>query len=142
MKQFGLILVILVLMLSVVGTQAQDTVELVMGSWRTEDIEQWDQIIAAFEAVHPEISVSFEPTLNTEYDSALLAALEGGTGPDLITCRPFTSVTTLYDAGYLADVTDVPGMEHFNDVARSGWITDDGSTVFCVPMASVIHGFI
>jgi len=33
-------------------------------------------------------------------------------------------------------------MENFGDVAKSAWITDDGSTVFCVPMASVIHGFI
>jgi raffinose/stachyose/melibiose transport system substrate-binding protein len=27
-------------------------------------------------------------------------------------------------------------------VAKSGWSTDDGSATFCVPMASVIHGFI
>ena len=32
-------------------------------------------------------------------------------------------------------------MENFSDVAKSAWITDDGSAVFCVPMASVIHGF-
>jgi len=33
-------------------------------------------------------------------------------------------------------------MEHFSDVAKSAWSTDDGSDVFCVPMASVIHGFL
>ena len=33
-------------------------------------------------------------------------------------------------------------MENFSDVAKSAWITDDGKTTFCVPMASVIHGFI
>ena len=33
-------------------------------------------------------------------------------------------------------------MENFSDVAKSAWITDDGTNVFCVPMASVIHGFI
>jgi raffinose/stachyose/melibiose transport system substrate-binding protein len=32
-------------------------------------------------------------------------------------------------------------MENFGDVAKSAWITDDGKDVFCVPMASVIHGF-
>ncbi len=32
-------------------------------------------------------------------------------------------------------------MENFSDVAKSAWITDDGKNVFCVPMASVIHGF-
>ncbi len=26
-------------------------------------------------------------------------------------------------------------------MAKSAWVTDDGSDVFCVPMASVIHGF-
>jgi raffinose/stachyose/melibiose transport system substrate-binding protein len=38
-------------------------------------------------------------------------------------------------------LTDLPGLENFGDVAKSAWITDDGQTVFCVPMASVIHGF-
>jgi raffinose/stachyose/melibiose transport system substrate-binding protein len=42
----------------------------------------------------------------------------------------------------LAAVNDVKGMENFGSVARSGWTTDDGKTTFCVPMASVIHGFI
>jgi raffinose/stachyose/melibiose transport system substrate-binding protein len=32
-------------------------------------------------------------------------------------------------------------MENFSDVAKSAWQTDDGATTFCVPMASVIHGF-
>ena len=33
-------------------------------------------------------------------------------------------------------------MANFGDVAKSGWSTDDGAHTFCVPMASVIHGFI
>ena len=33
-------------------------------------------------------------------------------------------------------------MSNFSDVAKSAWQTDDGSATFCVPMASVIHGFI
>ena len=73
---------------------------------------------------------------------ALNAKLEGGTAGDLITCRPFDASLALYDQGYLADLTDLPGMENFSDVAKSAWVTDDGSAVFCVPMASVIHGFI
>jgi len=48
----------------------------------------------------------------------------------------------LFNQGHLASLNDLPGMESFGDVAKSAWITDDGSTVFCVPMASVIHGFI
>ena len=77
-----------------------------------------------------------------EYNAALNAKLEGGTAGDLITCRPFDASLALYDQGYLASLNDLPGMENFGDVAKSAWITDDGSDVFCVPMASVIHGFI
>ena len=33
-------------------------------------------------------------------------------------------------------------MDKFSDVAKAAWSTDDGKTTFCVPMASVIHGFI
>lgn len=32
-------------------------------------------------------------------------------------------------------------MDNFSDVAKSAWQTDDGKTTFCLPMASVIHGF-
>ena len=48
----------------------------------------------------------------------------------------------LFDDGHLADIKDLPGLqESFADVARAAWSTDDGSATFCVPMASVIHGF-
>ena len=34
------------------------------------------------------------------------------------------------------------GMDNFSDVAKAAWQTDDGKTTFCVPIASVIAGFI
>ncbi|MEM9949953.1 MAG: extracellular solute-binding protein [Chloroflexota bacterium] len=141
----SLIVVALVLMsLSVVVAQ-DDVVELTMGSWRTEDIEQWDTIIAAFNEEFPNIQISFEPTLNTEYDSSLQAQLDAGGGPDLITCRPFDISLALYERGYLAPVNelllDADGETAFGPVARSGWIAGDNETVYCVPMASVLHGF-
>jgi raffinose/stachyose/melibiose transport system substrate-binding protein len=142
-----LILLILVAFgLTSFGAFAQDeVVELTMGSWRTEDIEQWDAIIAAFNEAFPNIQVSFEPTLNTEYDSSLRAQLDAGGGPDLITCRPFDISLALYEQGYLASVNglleDENGESAFGPVARSGWIAGDGETVYCVPMASVLHGF-
>jgi raffinose/stachyose/melibiose transport system substrate-binding protein len=67
--------------------------------------------------------------------------LQGGTAGDLIACRPFDASLELFKQGYLTSLNDLPGMENFGDVAKSAWITDDGKDVFCVPMASVIHGF-
>jgi len=116
---------------------------LVIESWRNDDLAIWqDVIIPAFNAHYPNIEVVFAPTAPAEYNAALNAKLEGGSAGDLITCRPFDASLALYDAGYLSSLNDLAGMENFSSVAKSAWITDDNSDVFCVPMASVIHGFI
>lgn len=120
-----------------------EKVTLTIESWRNDDLAIWqDVIIPAFNKHHPDIEVIFAPTAPAEYNGVLNTKLEGGTAGDLITCRPFDASLALFDAGYLASLNDLPGMENFGDVAKSAWITDDGSDVFCVPMASVIHGFI
>jgi raffinose/stachyose/melibiose transport system substrate-binding protein len=117
--------------------------ELVIESWRNDDLAIWeDVIIPAFNAEFPDVKVTFAPTAPAEYNASLQAKLEGGTAGDLITCRPFDASLDLFDAGNLADITNLAGMENFSSVAQSAWITDDGSAKFCVPMASVIHGFI
>jgi raffinose/stachyose/melibiose transport system substrate-binding protein len=128
----------------VVATEAPaaEQVTITIESWRNDDLAIWeDQIIPAFEAKNPNIHVVFAPSAPAEYNGVLNTKLEGGTAGDLITCRPFDASLSLYDKGYLASLNDLPGMENFGDVAKSAWITDDGSNVFCVPMASVIHGF-
>ncbi len=129
-----------------VGGAAQALAEdatLTIESWRNEDLAIWqDKIIPAFNAKYPDIKVVFSPAGSGQYDAALNSKLAGGTAGDLITCRPFDTSLNLYKQGNLADITTLPGMENFSDVAKSAWSTDDGKTTFCVPMASVIHGFI
>ena len=121
---------------------AEDTT-LTIESWRTDDLAIWqDKIIPAFEAKNPGIKIKFSPTNPPEYDAALGAKLEAGSAGDLITCRPFDKSLELYSKGNLADLTSLPGMDGFSPVAKSAWTTDDGKATFCVPMASVIHGFI
>lgn len=122
--------------------QAQK-VTLTIESWRNDDLKIWQEtIIPAFNKTYPDIEVIFSPSAPTEYNAALNTKLEGGTAGDLITCRPFDASLALFQKGYLADLTTLAGMENFGDVAKSAWITDDGKSAFCVPMASVIHGFI
>ncbi len=117
--------------------------ELTIESWRNDDLTLWqDKIIPAFEAAHPGITVTFAPSAPAEYNAVLNSKLDAGSAGDLITCRPFDASLALYEAGHLADLSDLDGMENFSDVAKSAWQTDDGSVTFCVPMASVIHGFI
>lgn len=125
------------------ATQAPaEKVTLTIESWRNDDLSIWtDKIIPAFEAKNPNIHVVFSPGAPAEYNGVLNTKLEGGTAGDLITCRPFDLSLQLFQKGYLASLNGLPGLENFGDVAKSAWITDDGKDVFCVPMASVIHGF-
>lgn len=116
--------------------------ELVIESWRNDDITIWQQvIIPAFNAQHPEITVRFQPTAPAEYNAALNAKLDGGTAGDLITCRPFDASLQLFNRGHLVELTDLEELGNFPETAIAAWSTDDGSATFCMPMASVIHGF-
>ena len=121
---------------------AQD-VQLTIESWRNDDLTIWqDKIIPAFEAKNPGIKVTFAPSAPAEYNAVLNSKLDAGSAGDLITCRPFDASLALYEAGHLADLSDLEAMGNFSDVAKSAWQTDDASATFCLPMASVIHGFI
>lgn len=134
----------LMLSTALIGTAAaaQD-VTLTIESWRNDDLAIWqDKIIPAFEAANPGIKVTFAPTAPAEYNAALNSKLDAGSAGDLITCRPFDASLALYDKGQLADLSGLAAMANFSDVAKSAWQTDDASATFCVPMASVIHGFI
>ncbi len=122
---------------------AQGKSKLTIESWRNDDLKIWrDSILPAFMKKYPNIEVVFSPSAPTEYNAALEAKLKAGTAGDLITCRPFDKSLELFNAKYLDSLNNLPGMKNFSEVAKAAWSTDDGKTTFCVPMASVIHGFL
>jgi raffinose/stachyose/melibiose transport system substrate-binding protein len=130
------------LLTSVSFAHAAD-VTLTVESWRNDDLQIWqEKIIPAFEAKNPGIKIVFSPTAPTEYNASLNAKLDAGSAGDIITCRPFDASLDLFNKKQLTDLTSLPGMENFSTVAKAAWTTDDGKSTFCVPMASVIHGFI
>jgi len=125
------------------GTATAQDVTLTIESWRNDDLAIWqDKIIPAFEAANPGIKLNFRPSAPAEYNAVLNSKLDAGSAGDIITCRPFDASLALFEAGHLADISGIDGMANFSPVAKSGWSTDDASVQFCVPMASVIHGFI
>jgi raffinose/stachyose/melibiose transport system substrate-binding protein len=142
-KMVLLVMLVLALMgLGATVTTAQSSVTITIESWRTDDVNLWDTFIADFNASHPEITVKFEPTKPDQYNGALSAKLGSGTAGDIITCRPFTLSLDMYNQGQLVDLSSLPGMENFSTFAKHAWSTPDDATTFCVPMASVLHGFI
>ncbi|MCC2688249.1 MAG: sugar transporter substrate-binding protein [Rhizobiaceae bacterium] len=141
--RIGFALLVASSMPGAIGIAAAQDKTLTIESWRNDDLAIWqEKLIPAFEKANPGIKVTFAPSAPTEYNAALNAKLDAGAAGDLITCRPFDASLELFNKGHLADLSSLPGMENFSDVAKSAWQTDDGKATFCVPMASVIHGFI
>jgi raffinose/stachyose/melibiose transport system substrate-binding protein len=144
MRKPALVLLAIVPVAVLLGlARGQDKPKLTIESWRNDDLKIWQtQIIPAFNKKYPDIEVTFAPSAPTEYNAALDAKLQAGSAGDLITCRPFDKSLELFQKGQLEDLASLKGMENFSAVARSAWQTDDAKSTFCVPMASVIHGFI
>jgi raffinose/stachyose/melibiose transport system substrate-binding protein len=126
----------------IAGLAAAHAGSLKIESWRNDDADIWNStLIPAFQKHYPDIKIEFSATQPADYDAALNAKLDGGTAGDLITCRPFDRSLQLFQKHELDGVNDLKGLDNFPDVAKAAWSTDDGKTTFCVPMASVIHGF-
>lgn len=138
---FSLVLVaLLVAVLAVPASAQDDTVTLVMGSWRVDDVTQMEAILAAFHEAYPNIEIQFDPTNPPDYNATLQSQFETGTAPDLMYLRSFAVGRQLYDQGFLADISDLPGLhENFTPEALSVWATEDGVN-YGVPMIAVSHG--
>ena len=126
------------------GLSSGSAQTLTLESWQSgqNDLDQWSTIIAAFNEDHPDIQVAFEPTSFDLYDDVLADKLAQGTAGDLITCRPFDVSLEQYNQGYLQSLNDLAGLDNYSDFAKSGWTTDNGAVTYCLPLASVMHGFL
>ncbi|MFD2177371.1 ABC transporter substrate-binding protein [Veronia pacifica] len=116
---------------------------IVIDAWRKDDAIWQQKIIPAFNKHHPEIEVIYRSADDSQpFDQQLQSSLKNGTAGDLITCLPFDGSLKLFQQGVLKEVTEMEGIENFPSFAQAPWQTDSGAQTFCLPMASVIHGFL
>lgn len=115
-------------------------ITLVMGSWRADDVEQMKGFLAEYTKSHPNVIIEFKPTNPPDYNATLRLQLTSGTGPDLMYARSYATGLQLFNDGFFADVSDIPGLkENFTEGARSPWMTPDGKS-FAIPFVAVSHG--
>ncbi len=121
-------------------TEPPKAVVLTMGSWRTDDVEQMNRILARFHARYPNITIKFTPTNAPDYNAVLEAQLKGGTAPDLFYLRSYAVSRKLYEQGYLEPLDTLAGLkENFTPAMRAPWATDDGKP-YGVPFIATSHG--
>lgn len=105
-------------------------------SWRTEDVAAYEQFIAVFEAQNPDIRVVFTPYLNTEYNTIVSTALQGGGGPDIVHLRAYGGLEPLAQAGLLVRLDDkVDALAGFDPNILLGATNRADGGVYGVPFA-------
>ncbi|MBE3598437.1 MAG: extracellular solute-binding protein [Limnochordaceae bacterium] len=115
---------------------AASEVTLKFWSWRTEDVQQYAKFIEAFRAKHPDIDVQFIPYKNTEYNTILATALQGGAGPDVAHLRAYGGLEPLANAGYLVPLDGkVEGLKRFPSDLLAGARNRRDGHVYGVPFA-------
>lgn len=120
------------------GTGGKE-VNLIMGSWRTDDVVQITALLNEYKKVKPNVNIEFKPTLNVDYNATLRLQLESGTGPDLMYSRSYATGAKYFTDGYFADVSDIPGLkENFTAGNRAPWATADGQS-FAVPFNAIVQ---
>ena len=121
-------------------TELPREVVLTMGSWRPDDVEQMNHILARFHEEYPNITVRHDPTNPPEYNAVLETQLEAGTAPDLFYLRSYSTSRMQYEQGYLEPLGDLPGLnENFDPAMLAAWATDDG-VPYGVPFIATSHG--
>lgn len=116
------------------GTLAQTTLDF--WSWRTEDVEAYEAFIAEFEAENPDIQVEFTPYRNTEYNTILSTALQGGGGPDIVHLRAYGGLEPLAEAGLLVRLDgEVEALQDFDPEILLGATNREDGGVYGVPFA-------
>ena len=131
--------IVLMVSLSACATGGDDDgIVLTMGSWRSDDVDQMNALLAEYKKIAPDVTINFEPTLPHDYNAWLRMNLEAGTGPDLMYARSFATGRELFEDGYFADCSDIPGlMDNFTDANLAPWMSD--GKMFAVPFAAVSH---
>lgn len=139
MKKFlGIVLALsMVLSMLAVPALAGEVTEISFWTWRPEDVEFYDAVIADFEAANPGIKVVQNAIKNTEYNTILAAALEGGSGPDVFMSRCYGGLQTFADSGYMLALDDlVPELADFSETARGGATSTTDGKIYGVPAVS------
>jgi raffinose/stachyose/melibiose transport system substrate-binding protein len=119
--------------------EAEETVTLDVWSWRAEDEEEYAQIFEVFNEDHPNIEINFRTIRNTEYNTVLATALEGGQGPDVMQLRAYGGLQRYTD--FLLPLGDrIDALSEFSDSSIASATGREDGNIYGVPFANQALG--
>ncbi len=130
MKRFLVALCGLALFAPLVSAQT-----LSMWSWRTEDVEAYNEILEAYKAEHPDVSVNFEAFLNTEYNTLVSTSLQAGDAGDVVQTRSYGGVKPWIDGEYLVPLDGQASLANYEPSVLDAVRSQENDQVYGVPFA-------
>jgi raffinose/stachyose/melibiose transport system substrate-binding protein len=119
------------------SSETQAKTPLNFWTWRTEDVDSYEKLFASFERQNPDIDVVQTAHRNTEYNTILAAALNGGSGPDVFLARSYGGFEAFAQSGYMQALDDLlPELKNFADANRKGCTSIADGKIYGVPLAS------
>jgi raffinose/stachyose/melibiose transport system substrate-binding protein len=83
------------------GVSAGGKTVLNFWSWRTEGVDAYEDLFKVSETQNPDIDVVHTAHRNTEYNTILAAALNRGSGTDVIMARSYGGFKAFAQSGYM-----------------------------------------
>ncbi len=108
---------------------------LSMWSWRTEDIDAYNEILAAYTAENPDLTVDFEAFLNTEYNTLVSTSLQAGDAGDVVQTRSYGGVKSWIDGGYLEPLDGRESLANYDASVLDAVRSQENGQVYGVPFA-------
>ncbi len=134
---FRKICLLSVIIFAVAGLAFAQKTVLQYWTWRPEDVDKYDQLLAQFQAQNPDIQVVQTAQKNTEYNTILSAALSGGSGPDVFQSRAYGGLETFAQSGYMEPLEQwVPALKGFASAPLRGATSIKDGKIYGVPFAS------
>lgn len=116
-------------------TEPAEGVTLTVWSWRTEDVDAYDEIFDVYEAANPGVTIEFVPFVNTDYNAILSTGLTGEGGPDVVQLRGYGGLQPLVEAGQLLPIDGVVDLSNFTDSVLKVATGQSDGRVYGAPFA-------
>ncbi|AWW37001.1 hypothetical protein ADL00_13350 [Streptomyces sp. AS58] len=140
MRRANPVVLVLVLTLLLAGCAGGDgtddgrvTLRFQSLAWQQESVEANKELVAEWNAAHPDVRVEYVQGSWDSVHDQLLTAFEGGEAPDIIHDASDDLADFAY-GGHLADLTDLVSDRLRSDIPRRSWRTTTfGDGIYGVP---------
>ena len=105
-RSFSIVLLVVLLLVSTVLVTAQEEVTLKMLAWDVSTIPYWQDVVDAYEAENPSVTVELVDLASTDYQDVVNIMLSGGDESDIITVKDIPGYNAMLSRGQIIALND------------------------------------